>query len=61
MTQGELENIPTARDLSKDLKQGMVGGIKPLSVTIPETGKILLLTGALPPARVSVELEVNGK
>jgi hypothetical protein len=64
VSQSELEKISTARDfgsLSKELKQGMVGGVKPLPVTIPETGKVLLLTGALPPARIGVEIEVKGK
>ena len=45
----------------KSLKQGLVGGIKPLPIAIPETGKLLLLTGVLPPERVGVELEVKGK
>ncbi len=44
---------------ANELKQGLVGGVKPLPVTIPEDGKALLLTGALPPAQVSVELEVR--
>jgi hypothetical protein len=61
VSESELANIPTARDLAKELKQGMVGGVKPLPVTIPETGKALLLSGALPPARIGVELEVKGK
>jgi hypothetical protein len=43
------------------LKNGLVGGVKPLPVTIPETGKVLLLSGALPPPQVSVELEIKGK
>jgi hypothetical protein len=46
---------------AKSLKQGLVGGIKPLPIAIPETGKLLLLTGVLPPERVGVELEVKGK
>ncbi len=41
------------------LKQGLVGGVKPVQVSIPETGKILSLAGALPPSRVSVEIEVK--
>lgn len=41
------------------LRQGLVGGVKPLPVTIPEEGKSLLLTGFLPPARVTAELEVR--
>jgi hypothetical protein len=44
-----------------NLKQGLVGGVKPVPVTIPESGKTLLLAGALPPAAVSVELEVKAK
>lgn len=43
------------------LQQGLVGGVKPLSITIPEAGKALLLTGILPPGKVSVELEVRAK
>jgi Carboxypeptidase regulatory-like domain len=42
-----------------DLRQGLVGGVRPLPVTVPETGKTLLLAGVLPPARVAVELEVR--
>lgn len=42
-----------------DLRQGLVGGVKPLPVEIPEEGKLLLLGGVLPPARVAVELEVR--
>jgi hypothetical protein len=46
---------------AQQLKQGLVGGVKPLAIVIPETGKVLLLVGALPPARISVELEIKGK
>jgi len=46
---------------AKSLRQGLVGGVKPLPIAIPETGKLLLLTGVLPPERVGVELEVKGK
>ena len=42
-----------------DLKQGLVGGVKPLPVQIPEEGKLLVLGGVLPPARVAVDLEVK--
>jgi hypothetical protein len=48
-------------DSFEELKQGLVGGVRPLPVTIPETGKTLYLTGALPPARVAVELDVKAK
>jgi hypothetical protein len=49
------------RQEARELKQGLVGGVKPLPVAIPETGKVLLLSGALPPPRVGVALEVKGK
>ncbi|HSK77414.1 MAG TPA: carboxypeptidase-like regulatory domain-containing protein [Thermoanaerobaculia bacterium] len=48
-------------DSFEELKQGLVGGVKPLPVTIPESGKVLLMTGVLPPARVAVELDVKAK
>lgn len=60
----ELENIPTARDpwtILNELKQGLVGGVRPLPVAIPESGKALYLTGVLPPAQVSVKLDVKAK
>src|SRR6185295_8088517 len=44
-----------------NLKQGLVGGVKPLNVAIPESGKLLLLTAVLPPEKVGVELEVKAK
>jgi len=47
------------RDEVDSLKQGLVGGVKPVPVKIPESGKVLILAGALPPARVSVSLEVK--
>lgn len=46
-------------ETAKGLQQGLVGGVKPLNVAIPESGKVLLLTGILPPAEVSVALEVK--
>ena len=47
------------RERLADLKQGLVGGVRPLPITIPQTGKTLLLSGLLPPARIGVELEVR--
>jgi hypothetical protein len=41
------------------LRQGLTGGVRPLPVEVPESGKLLLLTGALPPSRVAVELDVK--
>jgi len=68
VSQTELEEIPTARDntaLSRQevegLQQGLVGGVKPLPVSIPETGKALAFSGVLPPSRITLELEVKGK
>ncbi|HXU33671.1 MAG TPA: carboxypeptidase-like regulatory domain-containing protein, partial [Thermoanaerobaculia bacterium] len=46
-------------ETAKGLRQGLVGGVKPLNVAIPEAGKVLLLTGILPPAEVSVALDVK--
>jgi hypothetical protein len=46
---------------ARGLQQGLVGGVKPLPIAIPESGKVLFLTGVLPPAKVGVELEVKGK
>lgn len=48
-------------EMAKGLQQGLVGGVKPLNVAIPESGKVLLLTGVLPPAEVGVELEVRAQ
>lgn len=48
-------------DAFEELKKGLVGGVKPLPVAIPETGKLLLLSGVLPPEKIGVELEVKGK
>ena len=43
------------------LQQGLVGGVKPLPVSIPESGKALAFSGVLPPSRVTVELDVKAK
>jgi hypothetical protein len=48
-------------EMAKGLQNGLVGGVKPLNVAIPESGKVLLLTGVLPPADVGVELEVRAQ
>jgi hypothetical protein len=45
----------------EELQQGLVGGVKPINVAVPESGKALLLTGVLPPPRVTMELEVRAK
>lgn len=60
----EMAKIPSARqdfDSFEELKQGLVGGVKPLPVAIPESGKALYLAGALPPARVTLVLDVKAK
>ena len=67
MSAAELEKIPTARDpyfdfdSFEELRQGLVGGVRPLNVTIPENGKALYLAGVLPPAQVSLKLDVRAK
>jgi hypothetical protein len=43
------------------LQQGLVGGVKPLPVSIPESGKALAFSAVLPPSRVTVELDVKAK
>lgn len=48
-------------DSFEELKQGLVGGVRPLPVAIPESGKALYLTGVLPPARVTVAIDVKAK
>jgi hypothetical protein len=45
----------------EELRQGLVGGVEPLTITIPETGKLLFFAGALPPPSVAVELEVKNR
>jgi hypothetical protein len=44
---------------AESLRNGLVGGVKPLPVAIPETGKVLVLAGVLPPGQVTAELEVK--
>jgi hypothetical protein len=44
---------------ARDLAQGTVGGVRPLEVEIPERGKLLVLSGALPPQQVRVTLEAR--
>jgi hypothetical protein len=48
-------------DAFEELKLGVVEGVRPLPVTIPESGKVLFLSGVLPPAQVSVKLDVKAK
>lgn len=57
----ERQNRQISRQELQRLQQGMVGGVKPLPVEIPETGKLLVLSGALPPPEVSVTLRVKGR
>jgi hypothetical protein len=63
VTQKELEKIPTAYDFDafEEMKQGLVGGVKPLPVAIPETGKSFTFSGVLPPAKIRLEMDVKGK
>jgi hypothetical protein len=63
VTEAELEKIPTAYDFDafEEMKQGLVGGVKPLPVAIPETGKSFTFSGVLPPARIRLEMDVKEK
>jgi hypothetical protein len=49
------------RDEVASLRNGLVGGVRPLPVTMPESGKVLYLAALLPPGRVSVQLDVKAK
>jgi hypothetical protein len=53
--------IDAFKEEAKGLQQGLVGGVKPLNIAIPESGKVLLLTGVLPPSKVGAELEVKAQ
>jgi hypothetical protein len=57
----EPETLADFRQEADRLRQGLVGGVKPIPVEIPETGKLLVVTGALPPARVSIVIDVKPK
>ncbi len=60
--QGEADKVQQQADAKQELqslRQGLVGGVRPVPVTIPEAGKSLVLEGALPPPEVTVELEVK--
>jgi hypothetical protein len=48
-----------AREQLQSLSQGLVGGVRPVPVEIPETGKTLIMEGALPPTKVTVEIDVK--
>ena len=56
-------NEAQARNLylnqAAELEQGLVGGVKPLAVQIPRSGKALQLSGVLPPEEVTVALQVR--
>jgi hypothetical protein len=47
------------KKMATTLRKDLVGGIKPLPITIPESGKLLLLSGVLPPEKIGVEIEVK--
>jgi Carboxypeptidase regulatory-like domain len=53
------DTSPLFRNEAESLRNGLVGGVKPIAILIPESGKLLTLTGALPPATVRVEIEVR--
>jgi hypothetical protein len=53
------QQAASARDQLQSLSQGLVGGVRPVPVEIPESGKTLVMEGVLPPAEVFVEIEVK--
>ncbi len=61
VTEGPYYDFDAFEEMAVSLKQGLVGGVKPLPIAIPETGKLLLMTGVLPPEKIAVALEVKGK
>ncbi len=71
---GETANVPASRapkqaspiaaagaapGVLNELRQGLVGGVRPLPITLPAGGKLLVLAGVLPPQRVTLEMEVK--
>ncbi|HYU35555.1 MAG TPA: hypothetical protein VEW48_25655 [Thermoanaerobaculia bacterium] len=60
-TVGGKENAALYKQEVEGLQQGLVGGVKPLPVSIPESGKALAFSGVLPPSHVAVELDVKAK
>lgn len=47
------------RQEAENLKAGLVGGVRPIPVVVPESGKTLRLAGLFPPAEVTVTLETK--
>jgi hypothetical protein len=47
------------RQEAENLEAGLVGGVRPIPVVVPETGKALRLAALFPPARVTVTLETK--
>jgi hypothetical protein len=46
-------------DEAEELRQGLVGGVRPVDIEVPDEGKALALAGALPGPAVSATLEVR--
>lgn len=49
----------TFRQEAENLKAGLVGGVRPIPVVVPESGKSLRLAGLFPPTQVTVTLETK--
>ncbi len=60
LTEVDVDQVQFRKE-RRNLMQGTVGGVRPLPVTVPETGKLLYLSGALPPERVTVTLDVRAR
>ncbi|HEX4951817.1 MAG TPA: hypothetical protein VF017_00265 [Thermoanaerobaculia bacterium] len=68
----EMDKVPTARDPwliqqqsggvlvdRVNVGKSLAKGVQPLPIQIPETGRVIHLAGALPPGKVTLELEVK--
>lgn len=53
------EDARTFAQEAENLKAGLVGGVRPIPVVVPESGKALRLAGLFPPAQVTVTLETR--
>jgi hypothetical protein len=58
---GNETNQQLAKQELQGLNQGRVGGVKPLPVAVPESGKLFAFSAVLPPSRITLELDVKGK
>ncbi len=46
-------------DIYSNFQAGLVGGVRPIPVAVPETGKLMVFSGVLPPSTIRLELDVK--